>query len=376
MKTIAYVSLNRFKPSLKDGGSRTMWELLRAMGRRGYRIVVFNALTEDSVPKSAFEHFRQPGDPTYQKLTARSYSIRIQETLLCQHLLPYAQKDLPAHYEEVISTLHGAIREHGADFVLSSEGDYASGLASYLSSIPGAMFFHSQASIREVENNALLRKVLKRTTVYCASSFLQSEASRLLGIESEVWNPYIEFERYRFVTAPKGSAIGYYSSGFLKGDPVIERIVALNPARRFLIAGRRPSFVQRPAMENTEYLGIMNNMASFYSRISLLLVPSILPEAFSRVIIEAASNGIPTIANAVGGVPEALGEGGLTIEVDIDSPIDADAIARAYSSEIGRLLDDTGLLDRFRERSLERASAYQSSQEAMLDNFLENVVGP
>ena len=38
----------------------------------------------------------------------------------------------------------------------------------------------------------------------------------------------------------------------------------------------------------------------------ILLVPSVVPEAFGRVIVEAHMYGIPVIAHNIGGIPEAM----------------------------------------------------------------------
>jgi glycosyltransferase involved in cell wall biosynthesis len=43
-------------------------------------------------------------------------------------------------------------------------------------------------------------------------------------------------------------------------------------------------------------------------------VPSIWPEPFGRVVLEAQMNGIPVISSAKGGLPEAVGNGGEIIE--------------------------------------------------------------
>ena len=44
------------------------------------------------------------------------------------------------------------------------------------------------------------------------------------------------------------------------------------------------------------------------------MVPSQWEEAFGRVIVEAQINGIPVLASDVGGIPEALGHGGVLVK--------------------------------------------------------------
>src|SRR5207253_7079226 len=62
-------------------------------------------------------------------------------------------------------------------------------------------------------------------------------------------------------------------------------------------------------------------MKKIYGKSKILLTPSLWEEAYGRVATEAQLSGIPVIASARGGLPEAVGPGGLLI--DPDGPIDA-----------------------------------------------------
>lgn len=54
-----------------------------------------------------------------------------------------------------------------------------------------------------------------------------------------------------------------------------------------------------------------SNMAPIYQRAWLLLAPSQWEEAWGRVVSEAQSFGVPVLASKIGGLPEAVGSGGL-----------------------------------------------------------------
>jgi glycosyltransferase involved in cell wall biosynthesis len=73
-------------------------------------------------------------------------------------------------------------------------------------------------------------------------------------------------------------------------------------------------------------------MKKIYSKSKILLIPSICEEAYGRVATEAQLSGIPVIASARGGLPEAVGPGGYLI--DPDGPIDP------WVAAIRRLWDD------------------------------------
>ncbi len=49
-----------------------------------------------------------------------------------------------------------------------------------------------------------------------------------------------------------------------------------------------------------------SNLAEFYSRSDIAIFPSIYPEPFGRVALEAMSFGKPVIASRVGGIPEVV----------------------------------------------------------------------
>ena len=59
-----------------------------------------------------------------------------------------------------------------------------------------------------------------------------------------------------------------------------------------------------------------DDMRGIYGKCRILLVPSVWEEAFGRVATEAQLNGIPVVASNRGGLPEAVGEGGILISPD------------------------------------------------------------
>ena len=54
-------------------------------------------------------------------------------------------------------------------------------------------------------------------------------------------------------------------------------------------------------------------MAATYGRARLLLIPSQWQEAWGRVASEAQINGIPVVGSDIGGLPEAIGPGGILV---------------------------------------------------------------
>ncbi|MEO6799846.1 MAG: glycosyltransferase family 4 protein [Rhodanobacter sp.] len=64
-----------------------------------------------------------------------------------------------------------------------------------------------------------------------------------------------------------------------------------------------------PLGHRHHFPGWVNNIHPYYSAMSMLAFPSIAPETFGRVSVEAQAAGIPVLASNVGGVPETLAPG-------------------------------------------------------------------
>ena len=76
------------------------------------------------------------------------------------------------------------------------------------------------------------------------------------------------------------------------------------------------------------------NMKEVYRHAKMILMPSRLEEAWGRVASEAQFNGIPVIASDRGGLPEAVGPGGILL--DPDGPVEPwiDAVRKLWSDDV------------------------------------------
>lgn len=108
------------------------------------------------------------------------------------------------------------------------------------------------------------------------------------------------------------------------------RLAALRPEARLVLIGDGP---ERPAVESAcrgtgvVFLGVRSDAAELAGGADVLVLPS-LTEGLPGVVLEAGARGVPTVATAVGGVPEIVrdGETGL-----LTAPGDADGFVAALS---------------------------------------------
>ncbi|MEE6261308.1 glycosyltransferase [Plantactinospora sonchi] len=67
-------------------------------------------------------------------------------------------------------------------------------------------------------------------------------------------------------------------------------------------------------LPGVEIVGYRADICALYAEADLLLVPSLWQESFGMVAREAVIHGVPVVATRVGGLPEAVGVGGVCLE--------------------------------------------------------------
>jgi glycosyltransferase involved in cell wall biosynthesis len=111
------------------------------------------------------------------------------------------------------------------------------------------------------------------------------------------------------------------------------RFLAAETAARMLWVGDgedaaelRARIERTPAADRHRFLDWEADMAALYPAIDILAVPSLYPEPFGRVSVEAQATAVPVVSSLAGGLPETFvpGRTGLAVE-----PADADGLAHA-----------------------------------------------
>ncbi len=118
-------------------------------------------------------------------------------------------------------------------------------------------------------------------------------------------------------------------------DDLVRALALIKTSWRLVVVGDGPSRVAAEKLVGelalggrVEFAGWQEDVEPFYARASLLCVPSLWPEPFGIVGIEAMARALPVVAYRSGGIPEWLagGETGILVE-----PGDVEGLAAAVS---------------------------------------------
>ncbi len=157
--------------------------------------------------------------------------------------------------------------------------------------------------------------------VLVPSAFMADYWTPRLGVRPEVMYPVVDPAR---VCTPRRGAryVTFINPEPGKGLAMFVRIAAEAHVRlphvRFLVVeGRwtaeRLAQVGFDTLPNVRVVPHEPDVRRIWARTQVLLVPSVLPEAFGMVVHEAQLNGIPVIASRIAGIPEAANGGGVLV---------------------------------------------------------------
>lgn len=162
-------------------------------------------------------------------------------------------------------------------------------------------------------------KDIRPVTCISNSNFTAQRYFDTYGIKSTVIPPLIEVEKYR--TDSTRENVTLINPSPLKGGNLAIEIAALCPDIPFVFVQSwklydktHSELVAKIAqVPNITLLPRTNNMKSVYGRARILLAPSQWEEAWGRVASEAHCSSIPVLGSNQGGLPEAIGSGGIIL---------------------------------------------------------------
>lgn len=147
------------------------------------------------------------------------------------------------------------------------------------------------------------RAIRESDLIIANSSFIAKKIEEKFKRESEIIYPLINLDK--IINKDKtGQYITCIGSEIIKGREIIERIAKQMPDNNFMIVGR--NFLELEQKNNILYFPWTKNIEEVFKMTKILLIPSVINEAFGRVAIEAINFGVPCIGSNRGGISEVL----------------------------------------------------------------------
>ena len=202
-------------------------------------------------------------------------------------------------------------------------------------SVPVIVYFHDVLFDRmDGSPNELVN-----ATFLANSEFTARQYKKRFGIDAAVIPPVFKIENYLARRRPTN--VTFVNPQSFKGSDIALELVRRCPEIpfRFVESWELPKAQkelirrQRETCPNLELSGCTMDMKGIYSRAKIVLIPSRLEEAWGRVVSEAQFSGIPVVASNRGGLPEAVGPGGILL--DPDGPIEdwVDAVRKLWHDD-------------------------------------------
>ena len=190
--------------------------------------------------------------------------------------------------------------------------------------------------------------------------------------------------------------VTFINPAFQKGAALVARLILMankeRPDISFMVVENRQKFADAlralkapggepgsafPDTVTFEHIALRDatfNISEIYATTRVLLAPSLRYESWGRVATEAPMNGIPVLASNLGGLPEAVGAGGITLEIpesnkggdDKSLVLPTEEECRPWADALYELYDHA---DEWRERCLEAAA--ENSLQRSGDRLLE-----
>jgi glycosyltransferase involved in cell wall biosynthesis len=337
---IVFASAHPYPPQIAGGSQSNTHEMATELILRGHEVSVLAGLTRDG--------WIGARNRTLMKLLGRK---AIGDTSLGYSVYRswFAWEGAPE-----------VARVARPDVVVAQSGQILRVAKAFSSaSVPLVIYLHNV----EFDDHGEPLEDFRNATFLANSQFTADRYRAEYGIEPIVINPLFQAERYTVRSTRE--RVLFINPHPVKGVDIALGLAAACPDIPFdFVESWTLSDEQRSALRaRARELGNVvlhprtNDVREHYGRARLVLVPSRWEETWGRVASEAHFSGIPALASATGGLPEAVGPGGVLLAPD--APLED------WATALRSLWDDSARYEDLAQAAL----AY--SQRPQLDRNLQ-----
>jgi glycosyltransferase involved in cell wall biosynthesis len=301
----------------------------------------------------------------YLSFDRRLYDIFSEYVLKKDYTLEYAKELANKKYKSFVQEKYDLIHAHG---MFNPPAGLVAKLLSQKLNIPYVVTCHGSDINLLMENSKeLYTDVLGNADkVIFVSNALLNNAKSLSysgtnavvipnGIDPKIFKP-LDKEKIKRELGLNKKVVGYvgnlkYVKRADKFSEIFENI-ALKQEVEFLVVGdgELREYVEKECQKrnlNVKFVGrVSQDKVSYYmNAMDVMILPS-RNEGFGAVVIEAQACGVPVVGSSNGGIPEAIGDGGIAVE-------EGENFEKRFAEAVINLLENPIDSNCIREKALE-----------------------
>lgn len=170
--------------------------------------------------------------------------------------------------------------------------------------------------------------------------------------------------REKYSTETDRSSAVFINPKPYKGLDIVISLAQARPDIPFLVVvNHEDQLSTRPDIPNVTYLGPYDDMRVVYRRARIILAPSQWEETWGRIATEAQISGIPVLASNRGGLPEAVGAGGICLP--------ADSPAEDWLAALSELWDDETRYQGYSRAAFEHSRRPIIQPDVIIQTFMK-----
>lgn len=147
--------------------------------------------------------------------------------------------------------------------------------------------------------------------IFATSEYVAEVIERISRQKSEIFYQLVDFSTAIPYQYPLPRYITMNQASYHKGIEIFEKLATRFPDETFVTVGYGEE--KNNCINNLFHMGQVPRRL-MYSFTEILLVPSLWPEPFGRVILESFSAGVPVIASKIGAIPKVTGDAAILID--------------------------------------------------------------